>query len=423
MFLYFRIILCGTLLVVGSSQGVFAESLTRGDAVQVALEHNPEVIAAYQVWQAERARSLQAWSPPNPELELESEGMSGAFQFGSFEQRDVGFVQRLSFPVAWWLRGQAGKFQAQAVKFGVYETTRQDVALRVTLAYDRMLANAQIVRYAEENVKLAEHLFKRAQTRFAAGDVPKLDVMRAEVALLRQKNQYMIAKNKLKVSQVSLNALLNRSDATQLALTDSLVYTPEDLDVDVLRDQALIQRSEFLGAQQVYLGARKTRSLATASLLPDVSLGIFRQTVAAPTGRQKFWRTGISVELPVWALFKQRGQLNEAKAHLAQSGAERDQVKLKIGQEVDAAGANLNAAAERAKWMQERILPTSKAAFDMARSSYDEGKASYLDLLEAQREWVDTQTEYVETLFEYRAAKAQLARATGTLLISQENEQ
>ncbi|MFT5366154.1 MAG: cobalt-zinc-cadmium efflux system outer membrane protein [Candidatus Latescibacterota bacterium] len=422
MFPFLKTIVCGTIMLMGLSRCVFAQPLTRDEAVQAALEYNPEVVAAYHVWKAESARSLQAWAPPDPELELEYDGMSGAFNFGSFGQKDLGIVQRLSFPVAWWLRGQVGGLQAQAVRLGVYETTRQEVALRVNLAYDRVLANAQIVRYSEENVQLAEHLFIRAQTRFAAGDVPQLDVMRAEVAVLRQKNQHMIAQNNLKVSQVSLNALLSQVNDTPLVLADSLVYTSEDLDLDVLHHQALMHRSELLGAQQAYLGARKKQSLAVASTLPDVSFGVFRQTVAAPTGPQKFWRAGIAVELPVWAFLRQRGKIGEAKAQTAQADAQRDQVKLQIGQEVDAAGANLKAAVERAKWMQERILPTSKAAFEMAGRSYDAGKASYLELLEAQREWVDTQTEYVETLFEYRAAKAQLARATGTLLNSQENE-
>lgn len=423
MFLYVKRIVCGSLLLLGVSHGVFAQAITRDDAIRVALEHNPEVVVSYQVWKAESARALQSWAPSNPELEWEYDGMSGAFNFGTFEQKDVGITQRLSFPVAWWLRGQAGGLQAQAVRLGVYETIRQDVALRVTLAYDRVLADAQIVRYAQENVQLAEQLFERAQTRFKAGDVPKLDAMRAEVALLRQKNQLMIAQNKLKVSRVSLKALLNQSDDTTPVLADSLVYAPTNLDVGVLLDGAWMQRTEYLGAQQAYLSARKQRSLSVASLLPDVSLGIFRQTVAVPTGSQKFWRTGISIEVPVWGFWGQRGQINEAKAQAAQVRAECDHIKLKIEQEVSAAVANLNAASERVRWMQERILPTSKAAFEMARRSYDEGKARYLALLEAQREWVDTQSEYIETLFEYRVAKAQLARTTGNILTTQENEQ
>jgi len=423
MFSYLKIIAWGALMVMGISRCVLAESITRDDAVQMALLHNPEVVATYQAWKAERARSLQTWSPPDPEFAWEYEGMSGAFQFGSYEQKDMGLVQRVPFPAVWWLRGQWGGLHAESVRFGVYETTRADVALRVYLAYDRVLANAQIVRYSEENVALAERLFNRAKIRFAAGDVPKLDVMRSEVALLRQKNQHLMMQNNLKVSRVSLNALLNRPSDTLLVLADQLVYVPEHLDDDGLRHQAWFKRTEWLGAQKAYLGAQKAKSLAVVSTLPDVSVGIFRQTVVAPTGAQKLWRTGIAIELPIWAFSKQRGQIDEARANVLQVGAERDHLKQKIAQEVDTAIANLKAVSERVKWMQARILPTSKAALEMARQSYDEGKARYLDLLEAQREWVDTQTEYVETLYEYRAAKTQLAHATGTLLSIQENEE
>ena len=417
MFLYLKITLCVVFGVLSVSH-----AMTRDDAVGVALENNPKVIVAHQAWKAERARSLQTWSLPDPEFELEYEGMSGAFRFGTFEQRDWGLVQRFPFPVAWWLHGQGSGLRAQAVQLGVYEKTRADVALQVHKAYDRVLADAQIVRYAKTHVTLAEQLFQRAERRFLAGDVPKLDVMRAEVALLRQKNQYMIAQSKLKVARVALRTLLNQPNDRVLKLADSLVYASEDLDGDVLREKALRNRSDYLGVQQAYLSAQKERSAMVASWLPDVSVGIFRQKAVTPTGFQKSWRSGIAVELPVWALLRQRGQMGESQAQVAQAVAERDLVKLEIEQEVATAVANVQAVAERVKWMKERILPTSEAAFDMARRSYDEGKASYLALLEAQREWVDTQAEFVETLYDYRVAKAQLAHATGTLLVSQENE-
>jgi cobalt-zinc-cadmium efflux system outer membrane protein len=294
------------------------------------------------------------------------------------------------------------------------------MALRVHLIYDRVLADAQIVRFAEENVRISEDFLNRAKTRFAAGDVPKLDVMRAEVALGRQQNRQTTAQKALSISQAALNTLLNRAVNTPLALTDSLSYVSTQMDLDALYAQALAHRPELQGAERALQRAQTGRSLAWASAFPDISLGIFRQTIT--NSQQKFWRTGIAIELPVWAMFRQRGEISQASAYMAQATAERNLRKLNVLQEVEIAFRNCQAAQQQLGTMQQRVIPTAEAAYDMARRSYNEGKATYLDVLETQRDLTDTHTEYVETLFEYRSSLAQLSHASGSTLYTKENE-
>jgi outer membrane protein, heavy metal efflux system len=410
------------LCLVLVSIPVHAEPLTRNEAVQLSLENNPEIRVAYHTWAVERARVLQAWAPPQPELELEYDGMSGAFDFGTFVQKDIGIVQTLEFPAKWWLRGKATTRQAQAVQLAVYETTRQDVALRVHQAYDRVLADTQIMRFSEENVRLSEGFLNRAKIRFVAGDVPKLDVMRAEVALGRQQIRLTTTQNALSISQAALNTLLNRVVDAPLALADSLSYASDKTDFDALLTYALAHRTELQGTERSLQSDQVGRSLAWASAFPDISLGVFRQTVVSPVGQQKFWRAGIAIELPVWAMFRQRGEISEANAQKARATAEHDVLKLRIIQGVDVALRNYQAADQQLELMRQRVLPTAEGAYDMARRSYDEGKATYLDMLETQRDLIDTRTEYVETLFDYRSSLAQLARATGSILNTKEIE-
>jgi len=419
MFFYLRCLICLVAFGAMLPCAVWADSLHRQDAVQMALDKNLEVRSAKSALKATRAQALQSWALPDPELEVEWEGMNQVLGFGNFEERQVGITQQLTFPVTWWMRGQVGQKQVQVARLNVYETVRQDVALRVHLAYDRVLANEQLVTFAKTHVALAQELVARAKTRFAAGDVPQLDVMQTEVLLGRQENQLMAAQNRLVVSKSNLNVLLNQAVDAPVVLVDSLFFEPFDKTLASLEAKS-VRRPEYMGATQAYDVAKKMRSLATLSLLPDVSVGVFRQTVAQPTGHQKFWRTGIAVELPVWSFLRQRGEISEANAERAHAEAVRDQVLQRISQEVQVAYAQVQTTTKRATRMQDRILPTAKAAYDIARRSYDEGKASYLDLIAAQRGWVETQSEYVETLYEYRAALAMLMYATGDGLITEE---
>jgi len=162
-------------------------------------------------------------------------------------------------------------------------------------------------------------------------------------------------------------------------------------------------------------------SLAWASVFPEISLGISRQTVASPAGRQKFWRTGIAFEIPIWAFGRQRGEILEARAALGQATAEYEAIRMAIQQEAKAAFLSLETAEQQVMLIQKRILPTAEAVYEVAQKSYDEGKASFLDLLNAQRDLIETRMEEIEALFAYRSAWAQLLRAVGRDLKAEEN--
>ena len=403
----------GVASLLLSALSIQADALTRAEALQIALEHNPEVVAAHAAWEAEQARALQTWALPAPELELEYEGLPGAFDLGRYEQRTIGFSQRMTFPIKWWQHHQAANRLADAVRLSVYETTRLNIARDVQMAYDRVLTDQKILLLTNKHVQLAKDFLERAQKRFDAGDVPKLGIMRAEVALVRLENKLAIAQNAVFMSQAKVNVLLGRMPNASLILADSLDYEPATFDLNSLYAQALRRRSDLRATTRVLESAKATRTASFVSFVPDLSLSIARQTAASPAGRLKSWRTGLVLELPLWAMFEERGEIAEASAQYRQATAEKDRVKLRVLQEVDTAYSTFQATAQRMAWMQKRIRPTAEAAYDIARRSYDEGEATYLDLLEAQRDLIETSIEYVETLFEYRLARTQLFHAIG----------
>ncbi|MDA0746581.1 MAG: TolC family protein [bacterium] len=390
-----------------------AESLSRAQAMELALGQNPEVGAARAVWKTEQARALKTWALPSPELELEYEGLPGTFELGQYEKRSVGLTQRLEFPVKWWQRHRAANHFAEATRLSVYEMVRLDIGRDVQVAYDRVLADGQLLLLAEEHVQLARGFLERAQTRLAAGDVPKLDVMRAEVALGRLESRQIEAQDARVRSQAALNVLLGQEPEEPLVLSDGLTYEAMTLDLDTLYGQALRQRSDLGGATRALASTQAVRTASLVSWVPDLTLRFARETTKDPVGPSKSWRTSFVLELPVFAVFEQRGEIAEASARHAQADAERERIRLRILQEVRTTYSAFQGTGKRMVLMRDRVRPTAEAAHQMARRSYEEGKASYLDLLEAQRDLIETGMEYVETLYEYRVARNHLFHAIG----------
>jgi len=401
------------LLLSVLSLSLYAEPLTRAGALQIAHTNNPDIKAARASWQAEQARTLQTWALPPPELALEYEGMPGAFQFEQYEQRTVGLSQQVAFPVVWWQEHRVAHHRMRAVHLSVYEATRLNISRAVCLAYDRALADEQILRLTEKHVQLAKGFLKRATVRFEAGDTPQLDVLRAEVDVVRLENKLTAIQSAVAISRSKVNVLLGRLPNEAFTLADSLVYVTASFDLDRLSDQALRQRPDFLATAQTLQSAKAMQRVSKLSFLPDVSFQIARQTAVSPTGFLKSWRTGFVLELPLWAMFDQRGKISEATFEYKQAVAKQAQVKLRVLQEMDAAYLGFQATKQRMMLMQSRIRPIAEKAYIMAQRSYDAGKVSYLDLLEAQRDMIEIDIEYIETLFAYRSAQVELFYAAG----------
>jgi len=388
--------------------------LSRADAVRLALEENPEVIASRKEWDAARAVKSQAWALPAPELELEYEDLPGVLRLREFGERSVGAVQRVESPVKWWLRSRSASQHADATRMLAYETTKLDVAARVRATYDRVLTDRSVLAYAEQNLALVRDFLEKARMRFGAGDVPQLEVMRAEVEVGRAENQVTAANANLLVTRAELNTLLARDGQDQVEAFGDLAYRPLGVGLRELKEQAFRDRPEPAGAALTLSSARSSRSAAVASILPDITLGIHRHTRSGPAGMESTWRTVIGLELPVWAAFRKRGEISGASAEVGRAAALADATRYRVGLEVEAAYHSLKAAEQRVRLFTDRALPVAGRAYEVASQSYLEGKATYLELLEAQRTLTETRIEHAETLYSYRSALADLRRAVGS---------
>jgi len=169
------LILTAILLgISGTGRLLRAELLTREEAVNLALEQNPEVQAARQEWKIYSSFRTQAWAPPEPEFGLEYEELPKVTSIGKFGNRYAGFSQTVEFPLEWWYRGRSFGKQAESVKYAVYEMTRLDLAARVKIAFDRVLYREQVFTYAERNFELARDFYGKTQIRFEAGEIAQL---------------------------------------------------------------------------------------------------------------------------------------------------------------------------------------------------------------------------------------------------------
>jgi cobalt-zinc-cadmium efflux system outer membrane protein len=250
--------------------------------------------------------------------------------------------------------------------------------------------------------------------RFEAGDVPRIEVLRAEIEVAKAELDTLRAGKNVLLAKANLNLLMARDAHASLKLTDELAFAPVEFDMDSLKALMMQRHPRARALNYAVAGSRSAVRLSALQFLPDLELGIFRQTIR---GEGNSWLAEIGFEVPLWFLFRQRGELQEAKANLAYARAERASVRNSLILELENAYHELHVAERQVRIYTEKLLGEAEEVYRIASRSYEEGEASYLEVLEAQRTLRTTRTEYVQALFEYHSALADLEQAVGGGLI------
>lgn len=96
-------VLCKTALpflfcgIAGLAQN--AEKLSLNDAITIALNNNPDLLAAQKEIEAASGRVLQAGRIPNPELSVTFNEVPTNFSFGDAGEKDIGLSQPIEFQI------------------------------------------------------------------------------------------------------------------------------------------------------------------------------------------------------------------------------------------------------------------------------------------------------------------------------------
>jgi cobalt-zinc-cadmium efflux system outer membrane protein len=390
-----------------------AEVLTRKDVVAAVLDGHPEVRAGEQAWRAVKARSLQNRVLPDPEIEFEYEELPGVFDTGQFGERTVSVTQTIENPFKWFYRSRSSNSNSERSRFIDYEMTRLRMTSRAKVAFDRVLADQMILMSETENLALSQTLTNRARIRLDAGDVPKLELLRSQVEEARAQNRLKQADARLAVSRSELNMLVGRKPGLPLELRGSLSFEAIVLNQGAIKKRATRSRPDLRGAELGLATERAARSAALAGWIPDLHLGVGRQTISSGGARDSFWRASFGFSLPVWAPFRQRGESIEASANRARAEFELASIERSAELEIEQALQAYRSNQEQVQLFKDRILNLAEETFRVARESHSQGKATYLDLFEAKKTLVASKVEHIETLFAFRTALAELELAVG----------
>ncbi|MBN1225048.1 MAG: TolC family protein [Candidatus Aminicenantes bacterium] len=407
-------LITATLLGSGLLRGQAEEEpvYTLDECIVTALNQNPLVLSSLQQYQASIARVSQANAFEQPSIDWDSDLQPSFLNFKKSGEHYIGLSQSFQFPGKRILRGKIASKESQELLAEI-DLLKLDITFQVKQAFFGLLLAQERLKYAQQNLGLAQDFLQKAELKFDAGDVAKVEVLRARVEAARAANHVRVAKNDVKLAKATLNFLLARKKYEPITIQGDLKKPPMKLELDLLRERALSFRPEMRRVNFSLERERLRKKQATMSYLPDFTLGVNRHHI---DGEGSFWDVTLSFPIPLFFWQPKKGQIAEAEANIRSLQREAEHIINSISLEVEEAYMNAVTADNQIQLFEEDILNQAEEVYNMFLFSYQEGEIGSIELIDARRTLIEARQAYADALFNYGAALATLERSIGQTL-------
>jgi outer membrane protein len=421
-----------TLNKFPTPEQAIGRELTLDEAVSIALDNAPKILASTGDYLASLQRVNQALAPLLPQL-------SGIGQYGRQQTistttggrglSDYGSASATATQLLWdfgkqWAAKDAAKYDAEAFRAAV-ELQKNSIAELVKEQYFTLLLSQRLVTVNEAALDRAEINLRSAKGFFDVGTQPKSFVTRAEVDVANARVNLIRANNAVSLARVALNAAMGIAVNTPTKVKDVLAYEHFGTDRDALLAEALRNRPDYIQikaqAQEAEAKVRQTFRDFFPNLTGSGEYGIVGITGLPNPGSRSTsgfidsgpqWNVGLTLQ---WTIFDGGGKIaryKEAKANVDAIKARVRDMELQIWQNVEQAFLNLGEAEERIA-AAGKAVESAQENYDLARGRFDAGVANIIELTDAQLALTQAQSTEAQALSDYRIAIARLELALG----------
>jgi len=403
--------------------------LTLQDAIDRALQANLGLLVRGSETSAartERLRTLSALLPNVSAAFTETETQISLAVYGFHFAGVPSIVGPFSFtdarafanaPVFDWTAFKnlkASAENARAAQLSL-EDGRDLVVQAVASGYLTLLADAGRIEVTRTQVTTAEALAVLAKDQHAAGIVPAIDELRAQVELKTQQQRLLILQNQLAKDKLTLARAIGLPSGQDFDAVDQAPYRPvENLNTTNLLSRAYESRADYRSGTAQLRAAEIARQATGAARLPTgfltANYGDIGPTLAQSHGT--FTVAG-TVSVNVFDGGRIRADQSSADIEIERRRNELADLRGKIDFEVRSALLDLNSAADQVNLARDN-LDLAGQALVQARDRIAAGVTDNLEVVQAQEAVAAANQDLINGMYVHNLAKVALARAVGS---------
>ncbi len=398
---------------LAQSQG--SVTITLDDAIQMALQHNHNLLAARTTIQQSQAEETTANLRPNPVLLGDAQFLP-IFQPSQFSSVYLDNTAQFDLGVSYLFeRGKKRQHRLQAAR-DLTAVTRSQVADNERSLGFNVASQFINVELAESTLELAMQDLKSFQNtvdigeaRYKAGDIGEGDLLKIKLQMLQFQTDVSAAQLARVQGLSDLRQLLGyESIAPDYDVAGTFDYQPVKGNLEDFQAKALLSRPDLQVAQQGVIAATSQHELQKAIGKRDVTGQANYTHISSLNTVSLFGQ----IQMPIF----DRNQGEIARAGFAITQAQ-EQEKFASGQvltDVKDAFENLRTNDKVVGLYRSGFLDQAQQSRDISEYAYRHGAASLLDFLDAERSYRTTQLGYRQALASYLLALEQLRQAVGT---------
>ena len=403
---------------------------------QEALEKDPDFNAKKADLKISKEYLNQARSGLLPQLRFSASTNWNEYYQERVLQNDYNtfsYNLNLSQPIfrldSWFVTRQAKQnYEAAEARFAYQQ---QDLMIRVTQAYFKVLSAKSTLKSAEATEKALNNQYQAVTQRFNSGAASRIELAEAKSAYNRAQSDRVLAEGNVDISFEELNSIVGRQVkmVTPLNQENEFIAPLEEIDSEV--NKGRVANYLIIEAKNRLEAAESNTRSKTANFLPKVDLNAnasrrtskqytfdgFDSDVDLPfsipteTENRVF---SIQFSMPLFTSGLNSSQRRQALLQEVKSEEQMILIERSVVQQIRSLYTALKTAELNIVSLRTAV-DSSKDALEATRLGYELSSRNLIDLLQAERNYSETQNRLSQAIYGFIVTSLQYKQAIGTL--------
>lgn len=400
--------LVACILFSGGVSAQAQKSFSINELINMALESNPQVLAARDQSRGIKGQLSSARAIPNPEFELNSgqqRSATGPLTTGNVSSWSV--TQPLDMPYTRYPRVNAAEANVRAAESARIAFEIEMISRVQQRFYEVMRRDAEL-KAAEEDLSLTKQIRDRMQIRYDVGETARFELIRVQTEFLNA--QINTESSKLRVEQAK--SQLRQAVGHHLPPDYEVISQTPKIEVlpalPILMSELQAQSPDLQKAKAEVEATESKLSFEQNSRLPRLS--IKAQQYNDPNFTDRLY--GLVVSIPIWD-FK-GGQIAEAEANLSRAKNQLNAQSQSLEQQLETAYKLYQITSYQVKILDQEVVQLASSAQRIAEVSYRYGERGMLEYLDAQRTFRAARNDLIKARFDLASVLTEIQRLRAT---------
>ena len=384
--------------------------------IALALAKNPVVGLAEGNIEQQKGQQTAAGAYPNPTVtghgghgKLKDTIVGPPENTTSTTEYNVVVGQPIEWPGMRAARQRTADLGLATANVGMLET-QLNLASQVKVGFYDLLLAQQGADLARQNLDIVEGVARIVKARVKSGEAPQFESIKAEVEVLKARQQLVRADNLVRINRVAVDTLTGGALGPFYMIYGEFRILPRDLHIEGLMARMVEQHPTIQRLLKSVEQSDWKIEFERQARVPTITVN---GTYWREIGREAY-QGGLSLPVPLW--YRRQGEIASSLGAKRREEAELLRIRNELGRAVHQHYQDVRTTAELIDVFDKGLLKQAQEALRLAQFSFQQGASSLLEVFDAQRVQRQILVDYAQARHDLSVSLARLEQAVGGTL-------